>query len=150
MPYLVMTLRNYRPLEYYEKLIEIYSAANSWKLLGARVGSTPDYSLKALYFLRAMAFTGILGKLTRTRDRLRDDEEFRSFHEGRTSRLPTYYRHLYARRLGRYAELISEADRTPELEMPAAPAVRPVARPGVAAPLVPVLPLVPSEAGRSG
>lgn len=116
MPYLVMTLKNYTPQEYYEKLIDIYSMANSYKLLGARVRSTPDYSLKVLYFLRAFAFKGILGKLTRTLNRFRDDEEFRNFHEGRTSKLPTFYRQLYAKRLGRYAELISEADMTPELE----------------------------------
>jgi hypothetical protein len=116
MPYLVMTLKNYTPQEYYEKLIDIYSTANSYKLLGARVRSTPDYSLKVLYFLRAFAFKGILGKLTRTLNRFRDDEEFRNFHEGRTAKLPTYYRQLYTKRLGRYAELISEAEMTPELE----------------------------------
>jgi radical SAM superfamily enzyme YgiQ (UPF0313 family) len=116
MPYLVMTLKNYGPLEYYEKLIAIYSAANSYKLLVPRIRSTPDYSLKTLYVLRSFAFQGILGKLRRTLKRLRNDAEFRSFHEGRTSRLPTFYRQLYAKRLGRYAELISEADMTPELE----------------------------------
>jgi hypothetical protein len=116
MPYLVMTLKNYTPQEYYEKLIDIYSTANSYKLLGARVRSTPDYSLKVLYFLRAFAFKGILGKLTRTLNRFRDDEEFRNFHEGRTTKLPSYYRQLYTKRLGRYAELISEAEMTPKLE----------------------------------
>jgi len=116
MPYLVMTLKNYSPLEYYQKLIEIYSTANSYKLLWPRVASTPDYSLKILYFLRAFAFQGVLGKLRRTHNRLREDEEFRSFHEGRTTRLPTFYRGLYAKRLGRYAELISETDMTPALE----------------------------------
>ncbi len=124
MPYLVMTLKNYSPLKYYEKLIEVYSTANSYMLLGARVNSTPDYSLKVLYFLRSFAFKGILGKLKRTRNRLRDDEEFRSFHEGRTTRLPSFYRQLYAKRLGRYAELISEEDMTPELEAAETPTRR--------------------------
>src|SRR5262245_17668173 len=116
MPYLVMTLKNYGPLEYYAKLIEIYSTANSYRLLWPRIASTPDYSLKTLYVLRSFAFQGILGKLTRTLERLRSDAEFRGFHEGRTARLPAYYRRLHARRLGRYAELISEADMTPVLE----------------------------------
>jgi hypothetical protein len=114
--YVVMTLKNYSPLEYYRKLIEIYSAANSYKLLGARIRSTNDASLKILYFLRAFAFKGILGELERTLERLRNDAEFRSYHEGRTTRLPAFYRQLYARRLGRYAELISEAEMSPELE----------------------------------
>jgi radical SAM superfamily enzyme YgiQ (UPF0313 family) len=120
MPYLVMTLRNYSPLEYYEKLIDIYSAANSVKLLGTRIASTPDYALKALYLLRTIAFQGILGKLRRTHERLREDHEFRDFHEGRTTKLPAYYRQLFSKRLGRYGELISEADMTPELEVAAA------------------------------
>jgi radical SAM superfamily enzyme YgiQ (UPF0313 family) len=120
MPYLVMTLKNYGPVEYYEKLIAIYSVANSYGLLGARVAATPDYSLKVLYILRTFAFQGILGKLRRTLNRLRSDAEFRSFHEGRTTRLPAYYRRLYAKRLGRYAELISETDMIPVMEAPAA------------------------------
>ncbi len=124
MPYLVMTLKNYGPQEYYAKLIEIYSAANSYKLLGARITSTPDYSLKTLYVLRAFAFKGILGKLTRTLERFGNDAEFRSFHEGRTTRLPAFYRRLYAKRLGRYAELLSETDMTPELETPTGKPVR--------------------------
>src|SRR5262249_7508299 len=106
----------YSPADYYGKLIEIYSTANSYRLLGTRIASTPDYSLKALYVLRALAFKGILGKLRRTLGRFRKDEEFRNFHEGRTTRLPAFYRHLYAKRLGRYAELISETDMTPTLE----------------------------------
>jgi radical SAM superfamily enzyme YgiQ (UPF0313 family) len=124
MPYLVMTLKNYTPLEYYENLIDVYAAANSLRLLRARVGSTPDYSLKILYFLRTFAFQGILAKLRRTRKRLQEDEEFRGFHEGRSPTLPGYYRRLYAKRLGRYAELISSSDMTPDLEASAATPTR--------------------------
>ncbi len=128
MPYLVMTLKNYTPMEYYESLIDIYSAANSLRLLKARVDSTPDTSLKILYFLRAFAFQGILAKLRRTRRRLREDAEFLGFHEGRILRLPAYYRRLYAKRMGRYAELISSADMTPDLEASAAIPARSVAK----------------------
>jgi radical SAM superfamily enzyme YgiQ (UPF0313 family) len=133
MPYLVMTLRNYSPLDYYEKLIEIYSTANSYNLLGARVASTPDPSLKILYFLRSFAFKGTLGKLRRTRDRFRKDAEFRSFHEGRTARLPAFYRRVYAKRLGRYAELISDADMIPELEASAQTPARSIPKASVPA-----------------
>ncbi|HEU5180341.1 MAG TPA: radical SAM protein [Candidatus Polarisedimenticolia bacterium] len=128
MPYLVMTLKNYTPMEYYEGLIDIYSAANSLGLLKARVDSTPDYSLKVLYFLRAFAFQGILAKLRRTLRRLREDPEFLGFHEGRSTRLPAYYRRLYVKRMGRYAELISAADMTPDLEASAATPARSVPR----------------------
>ena len=129
MPYLVMTLRNYGPVEYYEKLIAIYSTANSYRLLGARLRSTPDYSLKVLYFLRSFAFQGSLMKLRRTLRRLQEDKEFRRFHEGATPKLPTCYRRLYVKRLGRYAELVSEADMTPELEARAATPTRSIPKP---------------------
>jgi hypothetical protein len=134
MPNLVMTLKNYSPLEYYDRLIAIYSAANSVRLLAPRVASTPDYSLKALYFLRSFAFQGILSKLKRTRKRLAEDEEFRSFHEGRTTNLPTFYRKLYAKRLGRYAELISSAEMTPALEAAAEQPTRSITRKTAGAP----------------
>ncbi len=148
MPFLPMTLKNYSPSTYYEKLIEIYSTANSYRLLGARLGSTPDYSLRALYVLRTLAFQGILGKLRRTLRRLRDDEEFRDFHEGRTSKLPTFYRQLYARRLGRYRDLISETDMIPEMEAPAEMPSRPVPKPALAAQAAPAFSVV--GAGVSG
>ena len=148
MPYLVMTLKNYSPLEYYDKLIEIYSTANSYKLLAPRIASTPDYSLKVLYFLRSFAFQGILGKLKRTRKRFQEDEEFRTFHEGRATKLPTFYRHLYAKRLGRYAELISEAEMTPELELSAERPTRSVPKvASAAAGGAAMLPTVPAGAG---
>lgn len=146
MPYLVMILKHYSPLEYYEKLIDIYSTANSYKLLGARIASTPDYSLKVLYVLRAFAFHGILGKLRRTLDRFRNDDEFRNFHEGRTSRLPAYYRQLYAKRLGRYAELLSEADMIPELETSAATPNRGIPKVVIASDGAPVSATVQVEA----
>jgi hypothetical protein len=132
MPYLVMTLKNYGPLEYYAKLIEIYSTANSYRLLAPRIASTSDQSLRILYVLRSFAFQGILGKLRRTRDRFLADDEFRAFHEGRTTRLPAFYRRLYARRLGRYAELISESDMTPALEASPEPPARSVPKAGSA------------------
>ena len=148
MPYLVMTLKNYGPLEYYEKLIQIYSAANSYALSWARVASTRDWTLKALYGLRTFAFKGILGKLKRTRNRLRLDPEFRLFHEGRSSRLPAYYQALHARRLGRYAELISEEEMIPFLGSSAAPARRETPLPS-AARTAPILPSV-SPAAQPG
>ena len=130
MPYLVMTLKNYTPLEYYESLIDLYSAANSLSLLKARVDSTTDYSLKVLYVLRAFAFQGILAKLRRTHRRLREDAEFRGFHEGKSARLPVYYRRLYVKRMGRYAELLSTADMTPDLEASAATPARSLPKAG--------------------
>jgi hypothetical protein len=49
---------------------------------------------------------------------LRSDKQFLAFHEGRSTALPEFYRHTGERILGRYAELLSAADRTPDLSPP--------------------------------
>ena len=56
-----------------------------------------------------------LAEFRRIENLLRTDLEFRSFHEGRSSTLPGYYRWVYERKLGGYASLLSAAERTPEL-----------------------------------
>ncbi len=50
--------------------------------------------------------------------RLIDHFEFRAFHEGRSDKLPAFYRRRYTASLGRYSELISEAEMRPVLEPP--------------------------------
>jgi hypothetical protein len=124
MPHLVTTLKHYQPIDYYGKLIEIYASANSIGHLGRRLASTPDNSLRVLYVLRTLALQTTLSKLRRARARLQRDQDLLAYHNGDTQRLPTYYRRLYASRLGRYAELISEADSTPQMEPPLATVAR--------------------------
>jgi hypothetical protein len=46
---------------------------------------------------------------------LDSDPESLAFHEGRSSALPQFYRRIGERMLGRYAELMSPAERTPDL-----------------------------------
>jgi len=120
-PYLVTTLKNYDPLDYYEKLIEIYEVATSGKMLMQRVLSTPKLGLKTLHTLRTLVFRGQLSELRRIRDCLRTDREFRDFHEGNTNKLPEFYRRCYKQGLGPYAELITEAEMSPVLEPVSSP-----------------------------
>lgn len=47
---------------------------------------------------------------------LRSDRGFRAFHEGRSDALPEFYRWIYERALGVYAELVSRRKRIPILE----------------------------------
>ncbi len=49
---------------------------------------------------------------------LRSDLQFRAFHQGRSEVLPSFYHKEYERMLGPYAELLSWADRTPNLALP--------------------------------
>jgi hypothetical protein len=115
MPYLVMTLKNYSPVEYYDRLVAIQSAACSWSLLPARIGGTPTPTMKWMAILRSFGGQGVLSRLKGMRDRLARDRDFLAFHEGRTSRLPAFYRELMSRRLGPHAGLLSESDLTPDL-----------------------------------
>jgi len=116
MPHLAMTLKNYSLEEYYDGMIQLYAAANAWRMLPSRVAGTPSYTVKFMNVLRTFGGQGILSQLRGVRARLQDDDEFLAFHEGRSRKLPAYYRRRYVERLGRYAELISDAEMTPVIE----------------------------------
>jgi len=75
---------------------------------------------------RTAGFRSDIASFRRILGMLRSDPKFLAFHEGRTAALPEFYRHTGDRMLGRYAELLSTADRTPDLT-PAAPQPHPVA-----------------------
>lgn len=121
-PYLVMQLRNYGPLEYYEHMLRFYSFATSGVLLARRVWHTQTYRLKAVQLLRTLALRDGGAKLDRIRRRLKADAELRAFHDGKRRALPAFYRREYQRRLGPYAALMTEADMVPMLDQLARPA----------------------------
>ena len=122
MPYLVMTLKNYAPIEYYDHLIRLYALAHSWKMLPPRISGTPSAKFKVMNVLRTFGGNGILRRLQGVREQLRSEPGFLAFHEGSTTTLPPSYRQRYVERLGRYAELMSPADMTPVMEQPCQPA----------------------------
>lgn len=115
VPYIVTKFRHYTPLEYYEQLIRFYAAVTSPRMLRRRVQTTRGVPMKALQLLRTLSMRDGREKLRAVWWRLKNDGELRAFHEGRTERLPEYYLQLYRGRLGPYAELMTEADMTPEL-----------------------------------
>ena len=115
-PYLTTTLENYNPLEYYEKWIEINKAAISGKLLLQRISTSKNPIQKLAHLLRTFAVWEQFFQMRRIRNLLKTDSKFRAFHDGQSNRLPEYYRWLYKKKLGRYAELITEAEMTPEIE----------------------------------
>jgi hypothetical protein len=47
---------------------------------------------------------------------LKADRSFLEFHEGRSKVLPDFYRHEFDELVGPYAALLTESDRTPDLE----------------------------------
>jgi hypothetical protein len=124
MPYLVSKLKNYHPLEYYEKLIKIISYALSLNIMIRRVARTQRYGTKILQFLRTLALTGQWLEMKQIRDHLKNSEEFRAFHDGHIKTLPEFYRRRFKERLGPYAELISDQEMIPELTQPVPSTVR--------------------------
>jgi hypothetical protein len=115
-PYVVTTLKNYHPIEYYEKLAEMYSLMTSGTLIGNRLLTDAPPALRMLHVLRSLAMKKFLAAFRRTRKMLRTDLGFRAFHEGRSPALPDYYHRVYESKLGKYAALLSRAERTPVLE----------------------------------
>jgi radical SAM superfamily enzyme YgiQ (UPF0313 family) len=116
MPFTVLRPRNYEPIEFYDLMIELYAAVASSRLLLRRLASAKKHGLRALHVLRTMGAHAGASRLRRLRNRIVADPELLAFHEGRSAALPAFYQRLVERRLGRYAELLTPADLTPEHE----------------------------------
>src|SRR3989304_8655891 len=115
-PYLVMTLKNYDPVTYYEKLIELFEHCCSREMLRQRMNSTTRRTVKIIHWTRTASTRAWINVYRNILRMLRSDREFRRFHGGRSQVLPEFYHHTYEQMLGRYAELISRKDRMPNLE----------------------------------
>jgi radical SAM superfamily enzyme YgiQ (UPF0313 family) len=117
-PYLVTTMPNYPPTEYYQKLIDIYSVMTSAMMLARRCTTKSTFDLSLLHALRTFSMRQDLAAFRLLHRRLKSDSDFRAFHEGRSNALPEFYHHRFEEKLGRYASLVSRAERTPEMEKP--------------------------------
>lgn len=120
-PNMVLRLRHYDPIEYYDLLIEIFAAATSGRMLMRRLASARKPGLRPLHTLRTMALRSDLATLRRIRRRLATDPQLRAFHEGRNEDLPGFYRRALAAKLGSYAELLSQSDLKPRFDPPPPP-----------------------------
>jgi hypothetical protein len=114
-PYLVTTLKNYDPITYYEKLVELYEHASSPAMLRRRVRSTPRRIVRHIHRARTASYRTDVRSFHRVLGMLRSDPDFLAFHEGRTTKLPEFYSHASDRMLGKFGELLSAADRQPDL-----------------------------------
>jgi radical SAM superfamily enzyme YgiQ (UPF0313 family) len=115
-PYTVVRPRHYGIVEFYDLLIGMYAELASPALLARRVRSARTVGMKALHVLRVSGAWTDLRRLREFRELLATDGGLRAFHEGRTHVLPALYRGLLRKRLGRYAELLTADELTPQLE----------------------------------
>jgi hypothetical protein len=84
-------------------------------MLHRRLGTTSRRVIGYVHRARTASFRTDVASFGRILAILRSDPDFLAFHEGRTTALPGLYRHAGNRMLGKYGELLSDADRQPDL-----------------------------------
>ena len=114
-PYLVTTIKNYDPVTYYQNLLDMLLHYSTRKFWWRRLGTTTSQSLRLLYTVRTLRVKEGIGHFRKMLDRLTTDHQFRDFHEGGATGVPEFYNHEFERLLGRYAPLISQEERIPDL-----------------------------------
>ena len=81
-----------------------------------RIKSASNWKVKVIHWTRTTSARTSIKDYQRILDMLRQDAHFRAFHEGQSDVLPDFYQKEAERILGRYAELLSPAERIPNLE----------------------------------
>jgi len=119
-PYVATTFAHYHPIEYYEKLIELFSHFTSPSMLARRLATTSSWHVRLLHVARTRVKRQRLRAFQRIRDMLVFDARFRRFHEGRSETLPEFYHREYEEMLGSWAALMPRAERSPLLDRVAA------------------------------
>lgn len=112
-PYLALRLRNYEPIEFYSRLIDLLGASTSARLTARRILTRDHVALNLARLAQTSAVRHDLNEMRRFRTELGRDAGLRAFHDGRDVALPELYNHHLNTRLGRYAELLSARDRIP-------------------------------------
>ncbi|MEN8175563.1 MAG: radical SAM protein [Pseudomonadota bacterium] len=114
-PYLTFLPAHYDPVEYYEHLIDLFSTLIDPGLWARRLGSRNPWKVRLMHGVQAFGARNELREFRRIRRLLKNDRQFRAFHEGRDRRLPGLYQHRLRNWLGSYAELLSNEDLVPIL-----------------------------------
>lgn len=116
VPYLTVILKNYDPLSYFQKMVDLYSVLFSRELLTLRLTAKTPRFAKAVNYYRTFNYRGMLKILEGTLRRLKTDPEYLAFHNGETHILPDVYVSGYKQQLGRYAELMPIGESQPLLD----------------------------------
>lgn len=111
-PNLVNTLKNYSPVAYYEKLMDMFSHMTSGSMLVKRLRVTSG-RIRLWHLTRTLGMRQMLGTFRRFVELLKTDRQFSTFHEGESETLPEFYHRQYELLLGPYATLLSREDRQP-------------------------------------
>jgi len=113
--HLGMVLRNYHPVTYYRRKVDLHALATSASVVKARLAATRHWIARAVHRVNACTHRYWLRTFQRTLERLQGDPRFLAFHMGETNGLPSFYADEHRRLLGRYAELVPAAECRPDL-----------------------------------
>ncbi len=113
-PYLVTTIKNYSPIAYYERLVEMHAHMISASMLAKRLRATRGL-IRLASVTRTLSMREWVGDFQRILTLMKTDRNFLAFHEGQSRELPEFYHRQYERTLGPYAALLSREDRRPLL-----------------------------------
>src|SRR5262249_50026826 len=111
---------NVRPLHYsaaelYDRLIDLYRHAYSWRAITRRTSASLGRWGKVVNFTRSVdEGRGFIDLHRQTRARMETDRELRAFYEGGRVAPPTSFMDDVKRQLGRYAALLPESLLSPE------------------------------------
>ena len=115
LPYLVYTLKNYSPVIFYEKLIDMFSYISSGNMLLKRLQNAPALLPAGYNLVKTLGNRQMIGRLRNILNLLNTNKQFRAFHEHETDVLPEYYHRQYESLLGPYSSLMSHEERKPIL-----------------------------------
>ena len=115
-PYLVTTLKNYDPVTFYRHLVRIQTAITSVASLVRRVVSPAPFAVRFAHAVQTLSFREQARETRMILRKLETDRQFLAFHEGKPAPVPEIYQRHFDQRLGRYAELMTKADRIPVLD----------------------------------
>lgn len=116
VPYLTLILKNYDPIAYFSKMLDLYSVLFSRELLLARGRTDSPVSVKIVNYYRSLVFYGIYRAMQDTLRTLQNDRQFLEFHSGTSDVLPDLYALEYKKQLGIYAELMPLEESEPLLD----------------------------------
>jgi hypothetical protein len=116
LPYLVTTLQNYDPVDYYDHVIDMFDYSASRKIFWTRIKESRSMRTKVINSGRTIAMRGSIGKLRAVRNAIADNDEMHRFHLGGQAKLPEFYRQTMSTMLGKWQELLPESHWTPVLD----------------------------------
>lgn len=122
IPYLMLIIKNYDPITYFEKLIDLHAESCSPRMLKMRFASTRHLPVKSIHYFRTRIIRRRVKFLQEMLLLLKTDKHFLDFHLGKTHILPSYYVTVYKKMLGKYHELVPVEESSPVLsEWPITP-----------------------------